>query len=81
LKDSSNVLMPSSEEELYDENSSRSYDDEYNSESDDDISRKIFGNKHDSNTAEEREKQIYCCICAGKHSELNCPNKQFSRSQ
>ena len=24
--------------------------------------------------------QIYCAICAGKHSEEECPNKTFSKS-
>ena len=48
--------------------------DEYDSENDDQISRKIFGGTKDNKV------KIYCAICAGKHSEDKCPNKTFSKS-
>jgi hypothetical protein len=69
------VLMPSSEEEY--SNSDDSYGDGYYDESDDDITRKVFGKGGDAN---ERANTTYCAICAGKHSEINCPNKGYSRS-
>ena len=56
--------MPSSEESFY---SDSDYDSEDSYEDREQLSRQIFGkspqNKH------EREKQVYCAICAGKHSE------------
>jgi hypothetical protein len=36
------------------------------------MSRKIFGS---GISKEEKDLQIYCAICAGKHPETNCPNK------
>ena len=66
LQDSNKALMASSEEEYsYDSES-----DDYDSD-EDQLTRKIFG----------KERQIYCAICAGKHSEEKCNNKQYSKSQ
>lgn len=28
-----------------------------------------------------KSETVYCCICAGKHSETNCPNKVYSKSE
>lgn len=28
-----------------------------------------------------KERQVYCAICAGKHSEAKCPNKVYSKNQ
>jgi hypothetical protein len=60
--------------------SSYSDNDDYGDESEHDMSRKIFG-RDNGMTKEEKDMQIYCAICAGKHPETNCPNKQYNRSQ
>jgi hypothetical protein len=54
-----------------------SINDSYNSQSDeyDNIERKIFGKGE-----LKKSECVYCCICAGKHSESNCPNKYMSKS-
>jgi hypothetical protein len=50
------------------------YDSEYDSQDDDEeLARKIFG-------GDGKQVKIYCAICAGKHSEENCPNKHFLKS-
>ena len=68
--ESSNILMESSCEDDY------FYDSEYDSEADDgELAHKIFGGK-----GSENKVKIYCAMCAGKHSEENCPNKQYNRS-
>jgi len=66
--------MASSEEEVASSNYD-SINDSYNSQSEEynDIERKVFG--------KEPGETIYCCICAGKHAETNCPNKANSRDQ
>lgn len=70
--------MPSSESA-----DSNFYDSESDDEDDcygsnDDLKRKIFGkNEVDSKSF---NIQIYCAICAGKHSEEKCPNKNYSKS-
>jgi len=70
--------MPSSG----DDGSSNDGSEYYNSESDDDLSRVIFGkNDFDKVDKNQREHTIYCAICAGKHSEPNCPNKVYSKSE
>ena len=71
--------MPSSSDEdyYYDSESDYSF---YDSEDDDQLSRKIFG-KSSANTTSNRSKQVYCAICAGKHTEVKCPNKVYSKSR
>jgi hypothetical protein len=50
------------------------YDSEYDSQDDDEeMANKIFG-------TDGSKVKIYCAICAGKHSEENCPNKQYNRA-
>lgn len=67
--------MPESESDYLDQSSKDSEDEYYNSESDDDISRKIFGKE-----LESRANQIYCAYCAGKHAEHNCPQKSYKQN-
>ena len=70
--------MASSHEDSYDE--SDDLDDYYDEEYDEDkYTRKMMYQRQNENP-EERARQIYCAICAGKHSESNCPNKQYQRS-
>ena len=69
--------MPSSESadsNFYDSESDDE-DDCYGS-NDDMLKRKIFG----KNEVNSITIQIYCAICAGKHSEEKCPNKNYSKS-
>lgn len=66
----------------YDEDSAEElFDQDYNSKSN--IHDKIFGKNstEQQGVMSAREKQIYCAICAGKHSEVKCPNKVYSKNQ
>jgi hypothetical protein len=51
-------------------------DEDYDSQDYDDLKadRKL------SSYSDSKEWCVYCAICAGKHSELQCPNKNFSKS-
>ena len=57
--------MPSSEES-FDSDSDYYSEDSYYEEGEQ-LSRQIFGKSPQEK--HEKEKQIYCAICAGKHSE------------
>ena len=48
--------------------SSNSDYDDYGNDSEHDMSRKIFG-RDNGMTKDEKDMQVFCAICAGKHSE------------
>jgi len=50
----------------------------YNSDESDQyetLQRKMFGK-----SASKKSETLYCCFCAGKHSEENCSNKTYNKS-